>query len=344
VALGNWTVLVIDFRYHLVSIIAVFLALAVGLLVGSTALSGKAVEVLSSAQRAAINHNDTLSKDNQALSQQLSADQAFAQANAQRLLDGQLTGQNVVLVLAPGANGTLISGVTAALGQAGARVTGQVQLNQAFVATAGQNESALTSLAQRLAPTAGVTLPTQSVNPAVAGQQAAAAVLAAAILNKDGPGLAANFSQQIFNGFSQGNFLSVGSLPKGAAMPASATLAVLVTPNGAPQAGNSDASEVYVAVADELRAASEGTVVAGSVSAIGSGSAIGAENNVGQASTVDDADTESGQIMVVQALRNVLDGKKPAAYGIGPGSAPSPEPSMSASSSPNPSTSVRGRR
>ncbi|HUC25193.1 MAG TPA: copper transporter, partial [Streptosporangiaceae bacterium] len=34
----------IDFRYHLVSIIAVFLALAVGLAVGSTALSGKAVE------------------------------------------------------------------------------------------------------------------------------------------------------------------------------------------------------------------------------------------------------------------------------------------------------------
>ena len=47
VVLANWTAVVIDFRYHLVSIIAVFLALAVGLVVGSTALSGKAVELLS---------------------------------------------------------------------------------------------------------------------------------------------------------------------------------------------------------------------------------------------------------------------------------------------------------
>ncbi len=36
--LANWTLLVIDFRYHLVSIIAVFLALAIGIVVGSTAL------------------------------------------------------------------------------------------------------------------------------------------------------------------------------------------------------------------------------------------------------------------------------------------------------------------
>ncbi|HEY2507299.1 MAG TPA: copper transporter [Streptosporangiaceae bacterium] len=334
----------IDFRYHLVSIIAVFLALAVGLLVGSTALSGKNLEVLNSAQRAAISRNDTLTKDNGALSQQIGADEAFAQANAQRLLAGQLTDQDVILVLAPGANGTLVSGVSKALQQAGATVTGQVQLNQAFVATTGQNESALTSLAQRLAPSAGVTLSAQSGDPAVAGQQAAAAVLASAILNKDGSGLANAVSQQIFNGFGQGNFLSVGNLPKGATTPGSATLAVLVTPDGAPQTSNADASKVYVAVAQELRAAGEGTVMAGSVSAIGSGSAIGAENGAGQASTVDNADTESGQIMVVQALRNLVDGKKPTAYGISPKTAPAPAPSLSPSSSPSPSTSTGGRR
>ena len=39
----NWiqdTVLVISFRYHLVSIVAVFLALALGIVVGTTALNG----------------------------------------------------------------------------------------------------------------------------------------------------------------------------------------------------------------------------------------------------------------------------------------------------------------
>ena len=38
--LADWTVLVIDFRYHLVSIVAVFLALAIGIVVGATALQG----------------------------------------------------------------------------------------------------------------------------------------------------------------------------------------------------------------------------------------------------------------------------------------------------------------
>ena len=59
----------IDFRYHLVSIIAVFLALAVGLVVGSTALSGKAEEALKVAQRNALANNKTLQKEKSALKQ-----------------------------------------------------------------------------------------------------------------------------------------------------------------------------------------------------------------------------------------------------------------------------------
>ena len=78
----------IDFRYHLVSIIAVFLALAVGLVVGSTALSGKAEEALKVAQRNALANNKTLQQDKSALSNQVSADQAFAQAASQRLIGG----------------------------------------------------------------------------------------------------------------------------------------------------------------------------------------------------------------------------------------------------------------
>ena len=83
----------IDFRYHLVSIIAVFLALAVGLVVGSTALSGKAEEALKVAQRNALANNKTLQQDKSALSNQVSADQAFAQAASQRLIGGLLAGE-----------------------------------------------------------------------------------------------------------------------------------------------------------------------------------------------------------------------------------------------------------
>ena len=38
----------IDFRYHLVSIVAVFLALAIGIVLGSTELQGGTLDVLRS--------------------------------------------------------------------------------------------------------------------------------------------------------------------------------------------------------------------------------------------------------------------------------------------------------
>ena len=39
----------IDFRYHLVSIVAVFLALAIGIVLGSTELQGHTIDALNAA-------------------------------------------------------------------------------------------------------------------------------------------------------------------------------------------------------------------------------------------------------------------------------------------------------
>jgi hypothetical protein len=81
--------------------------------------------------------------------------------------------------------------------------------------------------------------------------------------------------------------------------------------------------------------------MAGSVSSIGSGSVINAEIGAGNAvSTVDNADTETGQIMVVQALRFLLDGKAPQAYGADPAAAPSPGPTPSVTAGPKTSSSA----
>ncbi len=111
--------------------------------------------------------------------------------------------------------------------------------------------------------------------------------------------------------------------------PAIAAQAVLVAPGGAPpQSG----SEVLAAVAAQLNAASSGTVMAGSVDSVGPGSVISRESSSAHpVSTVDNADTESGQIIVVQALKDLLDGKAPTKYGIDAGTAPSPPPTPSAS-------------
>jgi Copper transport outer membrane protein, MctB len=327
---------VIDFRYHLVSIIAVFLALAVGLALGATALSGPVQHVLRTELSVVSHRNATLIKNNSQLSQQVNADQVFAQVASPRLLDGLLSGESAVLIVAPGANSAVTSGVSAALHQAGATVTGQVQLTDQFMDPTGQNEAALTQLAQRLKLTAGVTLPGQAAYPAVAGQQDAALVIAASVLT-NGLGLTTGNSQAILDGFAQAGFINSLTAP------APAELAVLVTPSGPPPASDS-ASEIMAVVAQELKAAGSGTVMAGDISSIGSGSAIDVEDSAGVVSTVDNADTESGQIMVVWALRQALDGMAPGKYGVGPAAAPSPAPTPSVSASPSSTAQPGGHK
>jgi hypothetical protein len=320
---------VIDFRYHLVSIIAVFLALAIGLAIGSTALSGKAVEFLNSRERSAVASNAELAKKNDDLTKQIAADQAFAQAASQRLLTGLLAHERVVLVVAPGADNSVTNGVAAALREAGATVTGEVNLSQSFLTTTGPNEANLTQLAQNLAAKTGLAPPTQSLSD-IAGQQAVAQLLTASLL--DGPAgtgaLSAKATSDIMTGLEQYGFVLTGP------MPARANLAVLVTPGGPPpQSG----SEVLVAVATELKHGGDATVMAGASESFGDNSVINNENiSTDPVSTVDNADTESGQIMVAQALRYLLEGKAPAVYGISSSNAPSPAPTPS----PTPSSTT----
>jgi Copper transport outer membrane protein, MctB len=318
---------VIDFRYHLVSIIAVFLALAVGLLVGATYLSGPAETLLQTQQKNATTENNNLRARNAQLAGQIGADQAFAQASAARLLDGLLTSEKAVIVEAPGVTSQMAGGVVAALQQAGATVTEQVQLQPGFAATTGAGESSLSDLARQLTGQAGVTLPASPLYPGTAGQQDAAAVIAAAIVSRDGIGLPVSTSKTILQGFAQSGFLQVN---KPDATAGSATLAVLLTPAGQQPLL---VSQGLAAFAAELKSASLATVLAGGLSPVAATNAVTLAAGAGTVSTVDNADTESGEIVVAQVLRNVLSGKPVAAYGAGPGSAPSPAPTPSVSTS-----------
>ena len=95
----------IDFRYHLVSIVAVFLALAIGIVVGTTALKPAVLTGLQKTATAEKARIDALFARNAQLKNQLRAAQAFAQAGEQLTLGDLLDGQRVVLVTAPGLPG-----------------------------------------------------------------------------------------------------------------------------------------------------------------------------------------------------------------------------------------------
>jgi copper transport outer membrane protein MctB len=341
----------IDFRYHLVSIVSVFLALAIGILVGALGIRPELANTLNTVTRNEAKANNVLYAHNQQLKDEIGADQAFAQAAEGSLLRGLLAGEHVVLVLAPGADSTTVDGVTTALEKSGAAVTGQVVLSQQFFDTGSVNEQALKTTASNVAPP-GIALPEAPPAPQISGQQAAAQVIAAAIVNKDGVGtVSAKASQQVLSGFGNAGFLQVNGGNGGATLAGQATMAVVVLPATVPPVKTSGSFNLaLVSLAQDLQKASKGALLAGSLKGSGPHSAIDAV--IGGAAgvpltTVDNAETVVGQITVAWALNELLAGKAPAAYGVRPPNAvPSPAPSASPtpSASPSQSTSKKARR
>jgi hypothetical protein len=354
---------VIDFRYHLVSIVAVFLALAIGLVLGATQLNSGTLSTLDSQSKGEQHTINSLRAQKNQLQDELGNSDQFAQASSARLLDGLLAGQRAVLVTAPGADGPTISGIASALQQAGARVTGQVGLSSSFFDTSASTETSLGALAQTLAPPGLVVGTSPNAQPApdpkISGQQDAAQVLAAALVTQvtadapgsqspavqDGTDLTPGEASTILTGFARPGYLQL-SPAGGASAIEQATLAVVVIPSTLPPDGDSDpANLALLSVAYQLRLASRGVVVAGPLIASGAGSAIDEliNGNSGiQLASVDDADSEQGQIMVAQALAGLLAGQKPAAYGPVAGAVPSPaptQPSASPSKSARPTSS-----
>jgi hypothetical protein len=336
---------VIDFRYHLVSIVAVFLALAIGIVIGATALTPKVeagLDKLSSAEKQQIDSARTKITN---LKNEVGADQVFDQAAAPVLLHNLLAGQKVVLVTAPGSDGATISGITSALEQAGAKVTGQAALQPAFFDTNASTENSLIALAQKDAPL-GLTLGDKTGQadpiPGITGQQDAAQVIAAALVTTDSPDstdLPASQVKTIVDGFSQPGYLQV-TPANGASTLAQATLAVVVIPASPPTLGDTDpANLALISLGEQLRTASRGVVMAGSLPGSGSGSAIDelVYGSTGiQLSSVDDANSEEGQITVAQALSYLVLGHKPTAYGYYPDAFPSPAPTPSPTPTPTP--------
>jgi Copper transport outer membrane protein, MctB len=116
---------VIDFRYHLVSIVAVFLALAIGIVLGTTELQGPAYNILNSTTGKLQNELDQANSQRDAAQQQASLGDQYAQAVEPVVLSGLLAGQRLLIVTEPGASASAVTGITAAAAEAGVTVTGR---------------------------------------------------------------------------------------------------------------------------------------------------------------------------------------------------------------------------
>jgi hypothetical protein len=345
---------VIDFRYHLVSIVAVFLALAIGIVLGSTELQGTAYNVLNSTTAKLQNELDQITSQRDTAQQHASAGEAYAAAVEPAVLHNLLSGQRLLIITEPGAQSSVISGISSAAIDAGASVTGQVNLQPKFFDTSGTARDSLNQTTLDVAQSDGISLDSSATY-----QQQAAQVIASEILVKpsgSAPVQQASTqpastqqstnAQTMLNAYAASQFLSTTGQPA-----AQATLAVVVTPQNAPPGGTADpVDQDLVSLAQELAAKSAATLVAGSSAGSGPGSPIAvlrSKNVANQVSTVDDADLVSGQSVVIQALATLLNGGKPGSYGFAANGAsavaPSPAPTPSASPSATSSSSSKKR-
>jgi Copper transport outer membrane protein, MctB len=332
---------VIDFRYHLVSIVAVFLALAIGIVLGSTELQGTTYNVLDRTTAKLQGEYDQTRGQLATAQAQANEGEAYAQAIEPAVLRDLLPGYRLLIVTEPGVSSAAVAGISTAAADAGATVTGQIALQPKFFDTSATSQDSLNQTTLDLDRSVDITLTSSE-----SYQQQAAQLMAGEILVKSAGSAAAppsssgqdSNAQTMLAAYAQGGFLNITGQPAG-----QADLAVVVTPQTIPNDGSADQlDQVLVSLATELATGSSATVVAGTQAGSGPGSPIAVlrSNNVAnQVSTVDDADLVSGQTVVIQALAAMLAGGKAASYGFASNGAsavaPSPAPTPSASASPS---------
>jgi len=165
---------VIDFRYYLVSIVSIFLALAVGIVLGAGPLKGDLGARLTEQLTALRAEKTQLRTDLDTARRDASSRDTFSSAVAPAVVRGRLTGKTVAIVVAPGVDADLVKSATASLISAGAKVGSTISLTDSWA------DPAKTTMRNTVAsPFASlVKAPGEASSP----DQLAASVLARAIL------------------------------------------------------------------------------------------------------------------------------------------------------------------
>lgn len=295
----------ISFRYHLVSIVGIFLAFALGIAVGTAALNGAVTDGLRNQVNGLQDTRDDLQRDNSDLQKTVDAQNKFAQMYGPALLAGKLTGKTVALIQTPGASDQQTDAIAANIATAGGKVTGRITLTAEYFDPARASD--IRSLATGSAHPVGLQLPATDDAGQLGGS-----LLAYVLVGTPTP----TDIGQVLAGFSALQMLKVN----GDAVVA-ADLAIIVT-GGAGDGINDPDVAMVKALAAQLDTRGDGTVVAGdreSADETGSVSAIrsdAATNN--GISTVDGVDGAMGQLTTVLALAGQIAGKT-GHYGTGRG-------------------------
>lgn len=298
----------ISMRYHIVSLAAVFLALALGIVLGATKLSSPLLNDLRSDNADLSTQQDELASTNDQLAARVSADEKFAGSVGALTVRGTLPKTNVVLVTTATADPNDRGALLSLLDRAGAKVTGQIQLTDAFSDPLKADQ--LRKVAATTLPT-GATLPEVPQAGAVAGGLLSSVLLAPA---GGEPVAKADQGAAALAALQSAGFITVSGTP-------AAGQAVIVL-TGAETTGGSEADKAGAVAyfANQLAKDATGVVVAGrsgSEEPTGTVGVIRGDTALsGTVSTVDNVDSDTGRIATVLALVEQKGGGQ-GQYGFG---------------------------
>jgi hypothetical protein len=285
---------VISFRYHLVSLVAVLLALALGLVLGATQLSGAVLDDLRGQVKQVGDQRRVLQADVRTLREQVRDSDGVTAALAPRIVAGALKGARVVLVGTPQADAGVADGVQKILEQAGARVTGRVRLTADYADP--QRAADLKSFVTSGGQPAGFQLP-ESADAGVLG----GALLSYVLVHRSGAGADAAAVSQVLSGFGTLQMLRVES-----DQVAPADYAVVVASAAGPGADGGEQGRALGQLVGALDRGGKGAVVAGTAAAATPAGLVGlvrADATLATAvSSVDDAGSAAGRVATVFAL------------------------------------------
>jgi copper transport outer membrane protein MctB len=296
---------VISFRYHIVSIIAVFLALALGIVVGTTALNGPITSNLRSEVETLRKDRTSLSGEVTTLQNQVSDATQFATTYGPQIVKGTLTDKPVLLIGLPGASTGLKDSLRKQITAAGGKVTGRIQLTADY--SDPKRASDLTALATGTTHPVGMTLPNTDDAGVLGGY-----LLSWVLLGK---GQATDIRSVLtaLAGLHMVKVESSGDV-------AGAALIVIVANGALPKADAVGKSQL--ALVTQFQELGGKAVVAGDTASSTEGGVIALVRNddadKSTVSTVDNADSSLGQVSAILAL-NALTKSQVGHFGTGSG-------------------------
>lgn len=278
----------ISFRYHLVSIAAVLLALAAGVALGAGPLSDS--------NRIVGQSNADSKTSTASLGELQSFESAYANKTGKALTTNKLKGTSVVFITLPGAQADQVKNLEKTFGDAGSLVVGRIALQNQLVDSKGRQ------FAEGVAgqATKGVNgVATEGESYTRIGSALARAFVAKKTANRD------SASSTIGSAFAQGKLIDIEKKPTKVA-----EMAVFVA---GPDKLDSDLGQgsIVVAMAEAFDQTAKGTLIAGPSASGDDGGyleAIRASDVGAKVSSIDVIDSAAGRLVATLVAARELGG------------------------------------